>query len=84
MYLLLKAVQWFTICGTYPPSGLAIVRSETKVVASHSTNKNPLRWRRSVNCEPQHGRYTLYHSFSCPKFQFPIKSPDVTIFEKQC
>ena len=30
------------------------------------------------------GRYTLYHSFSCPKFQLPIKSPDVTIFEKQC
>ena len=29
------------------------------------------------------GRYTLYHSFSCPKFQLPIKSPEVTIFEKQ-
>ena len=24
MYLLLKAVQWFTICRTSPPSGLAI------------------------------------------------------------
>ena len=30
------------------------------------------------------GRYTLYHSLSCPKFQLPIKSLDVTIFEKQC
>ena len=30
------------------------------------------------------GRYTLYHSFSCPKFQLPIKSPEVPIFEKQC
>ena len=30
------------------------------------------------------GRYLMYHSFSCPKFQLPIKSPEVTIFEKQC
>ena len=30
------------------------------------------------------GRYTLYLSFSCPKFQLLIKSPEVTIFEKQC
>ena len=29
-------------------------------------------------------RYTLYHIFSCLKFHLPIKSPDVTIFEKQC
>ena len=32
----------------------------------------------------EEGRYTLYHSFICPKFQLPIKSPEVTIFEKQC
>ena len=28
--LSLKAVQWFTICGTSPPSELAIGRNETK------------------------------------------------------
>ena len=32
----------------------------------------------------KYGGYTLYHSFNCPKFQLPIKSPEVTIFEKQC
>ena len=45
MYLYLKTVQWFTIGGTSPPSGLAIVRSETKVVVSHSTNCKPSRWQ---------------------------------------
>ena len=50
-------------------------------------------WTMRINCNevqvqclyaPSEGRYTLYHSFSFPKFQLPIKSPDVTIFEKQC
>ena len=54
VYLSLKSMQRFTIGGTSPPSRLTIVRSETKVVASHSTNSKSSRWRRSINCEPLH------------------------------
>ena len=35
-------MQWFTTCGTSPPSGVAIGRSETKVVASHSNQWSTL------------------------------------------
>ena len=42
IYLSFKAVQWFTICGTSPPWGLAIGRSEIKVVASHSNQWSTL------------------------------------------
>ena len=31
MYLALKAVQWFTICGTCPPLGLSIGWIETQL-----------------------------------------------------
>ena len=35
MYLSLKAVQWFTICGMSPPSGLTIGWIETQLLLSH-------------------------------------------------
>ena len=50
-----------------------------------NVKKDFIKWKKEeLKREYTNGRYTLYHSFSCPKFQLPIKSPDVTIFEKQC
>ena len=77
MYLSLKAVQWFTICGTSPPSGFAIGRSETKVVASHSNQWSNLTvetvvpergsWRSPLRSHV--GAHTIKRAASvCPHF----------------
>ena len=42
MYLSLKAVQWFTICGTSPPLGLTIGWIETQLSQYEEMDWNEL------------------------------------------
>ena len=51
VYLSLKAVLWFTI-GETSPLGLAIGRSEIKVVVSHSNSNWKLIWSSSRSLTP--------------------------------